>query len=81
MSEKPDGGQAYPQPLTVGPSGGVYPAYPGMTLRDYFAGQALMEWTGTIELRQPDDVVRAQMKVVAAICYGFADAMIEARNK
>ncbi len=37
MSEKNDGGQAFPQPMTVGPNDDLYPAYPGMTLRDWFA--------------------------------------------
>lgn len=39
--ERADGGQAFPQPVTVGPNDDLYPAYPGMTLRDWFAGQAL----------------------------------------
>lgn len=37
MSGREDGGQAFPQPVTVGPNDDMYPAYPGMTLRDYFA--------------------------------------------
>lgn len=39
---KEDGGQAFPQPVTVGPNDDLYPAYPGMVLRDWFAGQALV---------------------------------------
>ena len=51
----------------------------GMTLRDYFAGQALvgiLSFPGTIEgesIKNPDKVSR--------ICYVFADAMIAERDK
>lgn len=46
----------------------------GMTLRDYFAGQALTQ-LGYIG-RNPADY-----KVVARHCYGFADAMLAERFK
>lgn len=43
----------------------------GMSLRDYFAGQALMN---VVEMgRTPDDTAR--------FCYVFADAMLKARAK
>ena len=40
MSER-DGGPAFPEAIAVGPAGDVYPGFSGMTLRDWFAGQAL----------------------------------------
>lgn len=59
-----------------------FPGHPGMTLRDYFAGQALIKWSEMITLQVGgEDGNKPQMKVVAEICYAFADAMIEARDK
>lgn len=40
MSDK-DGGQAFPVSLFPGPMGDLHAGEPGMTLRDWFAGQAL----------------------------------------
>jgi len=61
-----DGGPAFP--------GGVLPAHPehpnGMTLRDWFAGQALAN------LVDP-----ASPEAMANFAYKIADAMLEARGK
>jgi hypothetical protein len=46
----------------------------GMTLRDWFAGQALV---GLLSLDRPD----ASIVNVAYTSYRFADAMLEARNE
>ena len=47
------------------------PGYdPGMTLRDWFAGQALIGWWG------PDD-----KQVTAVMAYRMADAMMQARGE
>jgi hypothetical protein len=43
---------------------------PGMTLRDYFAGQA-MQALAADESQQPDDI--------ATVAYQLADAMLEER--
>lgn len=65
-----------------------YPAFPaltyaepkmqGMTLRDYFAAAAI---TGSMAgcPKCPDD--ETAMKLVAAIAYGVADAMLAERDK
>ena len=48
----------------------------GMTLRDYFAGQALagyMAWTPECGIYEPEHT--------ASECYLFADAMLKAREK
>jgi hypothetical protein len=72
---KDDGGQAFPQPLAIGPSDDMYPAYPGMTLRDWFAGQALaMMIPAYVNL--PDSA-----ELLARRSYAVADAMIEERTK
>lgn len=47
----------------------------GMTLRDYFAGQALALLAGDDTAHNLGD------RVVAKWCYSLADAMIEARKK
>lgn len=59
----------------------------GMTLRDYFAGQALAGWIASItdeEARSYDGepvAFREHQDAVAATCYGYADAMLAARSK
>ncbi len=62
-----DGGQAFPQLNST-----------GMTLRDWFAGQALAGNLETMELIVPpyDD----QAMEAAKGAYAIADAMIEARK-
>lgn len=72
MSEKKTGGQAFPH---------ANPRYDGnwdnrmqiggMTLRDYFAGQALAG-TGSVNYHT--------IKEMAETCYKIADAMLEARK-
>lgn len=65
-----DGGPAFP---SVGEGFGN-PSYsaPGMTLRDYFAGQALIGQLAFLPYHQPEEG--------AATCYRFADAMLAARE-
>jgi hypothetical protein len=48
----------------------------GMTLRDWFAGQALAGYMADPNLVCGDSVARQR---VAKVCYGLADAMLEAR--
>ncbi len=75
--DKPNGGPAFP----VLPEGAVRPwpapkAHYGMTLRDYFAGQALAGLAHSIYSRPvysgPD---------ITAECYRLADAMLAEREK
>lgn len=65
MTQKPDGGPAFPWDP-------VYPS--GMSLRDWFAGQALT--TFQISTMASDETVSA----IAGACYRVADAMIAARK-
>jgi hypothetical protein len=73
MSEK-DGGPAWPTFVAISPSGDAYPGFPGMSLRDYFAGQALAglcantnyDWSWEESARQS---------------YRAADAMLKARTQ
>ncbi len=62
--ETNDGGQAFPQLNST-----------GMTLRDWFAGQAMASlYASGVEV----DVEDAD---IAAVCWQLADAMIEARKE
>jgi hypothetical protein len=64
-----DGGPAFPVAETIH----VY-GHNGMTLRDYFAGQALAA--------MPDEFMTSQTEsVVAIVSYGLADAMMAARER
>lgn len=69
---KNDGGPAFP-----GGDGGVRDLNEGMTLRDYFAGQAL---NGFLACTQQGEKIRDFSKVAQGM-YLLADAMIAEREK
>lgn len=75
MSAQNDGGPAFPIPNASDMEGYVYASEArGMTLRDWFAGQALM---GTIAFPIP-----GKEKIpnnAARECYAYADAMLAER--
>lgn len=48
----------------------------GMTLRDYFAGQALAGMVSNLSIGNPSDAWKK-----AELCYRFADAMLAEREK
>ena len=68
---KQDGGQAFPRAGAQTNAGWSRPT-DGMTLRDWFAGQALTAVTMKCEIRPKD---------LARISYEIADAMLEARKQ
>jgi len=73
---KDDGGPAFPLDGNVDADNDIHRQYRGMSLRDYFASQALIGYrTHKIDwqIYQPKDV--------ASWCYSDADAMIAERNK
>lgn len=72
MNEREDGGAAFPQ---ISELGDIAATSGGMTLRDWFAGQALVEYANLVDVRE----IRTS-KFVAQICYTMADAMLEARK-
>jgi hypothetical protein len=76
MSDK-TGGPAFPVETVYHHNGQIEYGTPGMTLRDWFAGQALNGWLSTFG---PDDPL-ASAKEVAIFAYGVADAMIAARGE
>lgn len=80
---QPDNPPAFPMPAAFSPECGTLPGQVGMTLRDWFAGQALAgdfaaqsaatgEWANTVG----DEYIQAR----AAMFYRFADAMLRARE-
>ncbi|MDR6954197.1 hypothetical protein J2X65_003565 [Ancylobacter sp. 3268] len=82
-----DGGPAFPVMPPLDTSGFVgsasgYP-YPsaGLSKREWFAGLALIQHANLITLTKDNPFVRAQMNVIAEICYAQADAMIAAGSQ
>lgn len=71
MSEKNDGGPAFPECGERGKASG----FEGMNLRDYFAGQALAGMCANKE-----DVGNSHA-MFAALAYSYSDAMITEREK
>lgn len=73
-----NGGPAFPG-RTYDAAGREVP-FTGMTLRDYFAAQALTavigDWLNTGEIHQDPDIA----EVIARDCYTVADAMLAARQ-
>ena len=83
MSNKPDGGPAFPHHETTS-RGEPYHDHLGMSLRDWFAGQVLAgdmacqnEQTGYLNAKATDD----ELRNLAKLYYRIADAMIAERNK
>jgi len=76
MSTPNDGGSAWPQIKTAAGAyhGNTY-SFGGMSLRDWFAGQALAGLTANTDLTDTN------AKITAAVAYDCADAMLDARNK
>lgn len=86
MNTPNDGGFAFPVPMFPRmadgqPMSAAEFGLGGMSLRDYFAGQALVGWLASFG---PEDLhpaaTREHAKSVALYSYAIADAMLEARN-
>ena len=73
---KPDGGQAFPRPPFI-QGDSYWPDQNGMSLRDWFAGQAL---AGLIAGCLASDTLTTPASL-ALEAYATADAMITERNK
>lgn len=76
MSARNDGGPAAPAPV-FDKDGYVVGGHPGMTLRDWFAGQAL---AGMATGRDWSTRGDADMSMLAEQAYIIADAMLAARE-
>lgn len=81
---KEDGGPAFPlvhETKWDTPPNSIGPKYPGMTLRDWFAGQALSGMLSGLYARSVSFGKIPSINEVAIACGEFADAMISERNK
>jgi hypothetical protein len=85
VTEKENGGSAFPIPVAIGPTDDLYDGQGGMSLRDWFAGQAL---SGIFA--NPDiSASAARLSVTtesfredcARAAYASADAMLAERQK
>ena len=91
--EDKTGGQAFPTPIREHASDGsflVVDYIPGMTLRDYFAGQAMQALISKLPMfdqkgEYGEMVTQKGMDIiligVANSAFGYADAMIKERKK
>jgi hypothetical protein len=71
-----DGGPAFPNNDKHGC------AYTGMTLRDYFAGQAMTAWIEDFCRNAPSEEPAKDVTIkIASYCYLMANAMIAARKE
>lgn len=77
MTKINDGGPAFPTPEN---KFGEYT--PGLSLRDWFAGQALAGWLATYGPHDSHPADReGSPELLAKDAYTLADAMLEARKK
>jgi hypothetical protein len=78
VSERYNGGPAFPVPLNQGQSWQGMAPCDGMTLRDYFAAKAL---TGLLGVCMEDDHPGVSyVDHVSRLAYESADAMLKARQ-
>ena len=84
MADK-TGGPAFPAKLPLSSGEEPYAYFGGMTLRDYFAAQAMaglhLKWDGAYSAADRNRGDHLQdAKWVAAAAYRYADAMLVARG-
>lgn len=80
MSEPYNGGPAFPT-HSVGineNNEGVLITTGGMSLRDWFAGQALCGWAAG---RNKDTFCDSNHEVISDACFKYADSMLKSRNQ
>ncbi|HHL1692043.1 TPA: hypothetical protein ACQ299_000955 [Klebsiella pneumoniae] len=70
MSKENNGGPAYPNQ-----------GYEGLTVRDYFAAQAMRGWLASYPERDKHPVATHHENMVAELSYLMADAMLKAREE
>lgn len=87
MTAPKDGGSAFPLAIAVSPAGDMHQGWAGMSLRDWFAGMALIALGGT-NPNLPDDRAgqgwpdaQELASRKAKWAYMQADAMIAARGQ
>jgi len=83
MTEKKTGGPAFPNWYVKPDTGEMVWFDSGMTLRDYFAAQAMTGaqiWDAVLNGKNAQ-LADGGVKLLAEISYAVADAMLEAREK
>lgn len=78
MSGLKDGGPARPMKTVDAMGNEFYGA--GISLRDWFAGQALMAMELRDDGKRPSHGTSPEFKWVASAAYKYADAMLAARS-
>jgi len=78
VERKPENPPAFPR-TGEGFGNPMYDA-PGMTLRDYFAGQALAGFMANANMPFAPDYAEVEPRQIADASYDIADAMLAARN-
>ena len=78
MSDKPNGGSAFPNLVETLKTGDIIRFQHGMTLRDWFAGQAIV--AAAVQGFDDTATVEQNARVAASWAYCIADAMLEARK-
>lgn len=85
MTKIDDGGPAFPEPVSIGPAGDVYPAISGMSKRDWLAGQALPAVIAATSAGQHQPLMREGDThirfAIARDAYTVADAMLAERER
>ncbi len=93
MSARDDGGQAFPSEFYETEHGDRVQAFagsPGMTLRDWFAGQVVAAYATTVVSAHPETLAKSAASegykgtydgYIALRAYKVADAMIAERSK
>lgn len=84
MSDKPDGGPAFPDAVAVGPSDDLYGSIShGLTKREWFAGQVMVGLLpgheAMLDLTAAD--IEDMSRVLAVNAFFIADAMLEESRK
>lgn len=79
MTTKENGGPAFPHEGWDIPKEYRLPS-PGMSLRDWFAGQVISGSTHRFVNLEHDDQADDEARGIAADAYRLADAMLEARK-
>lgn len=78
MSEVKTGGPAFPPAVAITESGNAFYGYDGMSLRDWFAGQALAGYLASFAGCEADPAKHAD--ALAKTCFTLADALLAARG-
>jgi len=73
-----DGGPAYPSGAVKDDHGDTHPMFAGKSLRDWFAGQALV---GELLVLAQADILNADPEETARRAYFLADAMLAERKR